>query len=283
MRRKRSSPDLRQVDSGVNLMAAISGATMRQWAKVLAGCLALMIGASAPSLLLEVIHPHRPTASTPLPRSGQENQAQIQNQAPARANETTMDATAIATFLVAAVTALLALATYYTARDTRRTLFLAQRPRIRIRNVVVRPAGLTGYVKSAFFPQQFVGGQLYVVNVGGTRARLIEAHCEVYWTNAGVETLPMERPYEGNLPNLPDLTVRLEAGESWPLSFDSDRQLSEAESDQIKRGELLIYVMGFAAYRDDLGIARRTAFCRKYDSRRARFFAVDDPDYEHEE
>jgi hypothetical protein len=33
--------------------------------------------------------------------------------------------------------------------------------------------------------------------------------------------------------------------------------------------------MGFIAYADDLGITRRTAFCRAH---RASFFAVDDTD-----
>ena len=36
-------------------------------------------------------------------------------------------------------------------------------------------------------------------------------------------------------------------------------------------------------YADDLKIVRRTAFCREYRPAERRFFAVDDPDYEHEE
>jgi hypothetical protein len=41
----------------------------------------------------------------------------------------------------------------------------------------------------------FVTGQLYVINVGGTPANIMESHCEVFYTDR--VSLPMERPYEG--------------------------------------------------------------------------------------
>ena len=195
-----------------------------------------------------------------------------------------LDPVAIATLAVAMVTGFLAFATYRAAVDTRRALYLAQRPKLRIRNVVVRPVARFGYDPTLFLPEAFVSGQFYIVNVGGTAAQLIEAHSEVYWTTPGVHSLPMERPYEGSNPNAPNLTMRLQPGESTPLTFSSDKLLGERESDQITQdGALSIYVLGFVAYKDALGIARRTAFCRKYDYARRRFFAVDDPDYEHEE
>jgi hypothetical protein len=41
--------------------------------------------------------------------------------------------------------------------------------------------------------------------------------------------------------------------------------------------------MGWIEYSDGLGFIRRIAFCRKYDHDQGRFFAIDDPDYEHAE
>jgi hypothetical protein len=134
-----------------------------------------------------------------------------------------------------------------------------------------------------FHPNHLIAGQLYIVNVGGTQARLREAHCEVYWSNAGVLSLPMERPYEGQNPNIPALWSILQPGESLPLPFQSTMEIGVTESDQVLEGRRMIYVLGFLAYSDQLGIKRRTAFCRKYDHMRGRFFAVDDRDYEHEE
>lgn len=44
-----------------------------------------------------------------------------------------------------------------------------------------------------------------------------------------------------------------------------------------------VYVIGRVGYIDELGGMRSTAFCRKWDDDKGRFFAVDDPDYEHAE
>jgi hypothetical protein len=44
-----------------------------------------------------------------------------------------------------------------------------------------------------------------------------------------------------------------------------------------------IYVMRWIEYRDEIGTPRRAAFCRCYNADTGRFFAVDDPDYEHAE
>lgn len=44
-----------------------------------------------------------------------------------------------------------------------------------------------------------------------------------------------------------------------------------------------MYVIGRVGYIDELGGMRSTAFCRKWDDDKGRFFAVDDPDYEHAE
>lgn len=166
-------------------------------------------------------------------------------------------------------------------KEIARQQFIAdKRPRLRVRNVVVRPASITSFSSSIFFPHQFVSGQCYVSNHGGTDAKVVEAHCEVFWTDA---PLPMERPYEGKNGNSA-IRATIPAGGSIPLQFQSDRPLGEREPDDIlSRGNCQIYVLGWVEYEDLRSVRRRTAFCRKYDPVRRRFFPIDDPDYEHEE
>src|SRR5438270_4093208 len=142
---------------------------MPHWSKVLAGCLALMIGASAPSLILFVLHPSvfiappLSQSAPPIletPRQGGEgtgDQKRSQHQEPETVwHRATHDPVAIATLLLAVATAILAIATWRTANDTRRALFLAQRPRVRIRNIVVRPPNVPGYTPMPFHPRQTV-------------------------------------------------------------------------------------------------------------------------------
>jgi hypothetical protein len=268
---------------------------MPEWAKVLAGSFALLIGASAPSLIVFALNPSLfiPTLLSPsaplvseIPKDMADHEAcqecQKYKNPESFYQRATGDPIAIATIILALATAGLAYAGWQTAKDTRRALILAQRPYLRIRNVVIR-VPQRPFGGRIFHPGELITGQLYIVIVGGTEARLFEAHCEVYWTNAGVHTLPMERPYEGQNPNIPNLAIVLEPGEATPFPFGSDRQIGERESDQILEGSLSLYVLGFAGYADQLGIRRRTAFCRKYDHVRRRFFPVEETDYEHEE
>jgi hypothetical protein len=45
--------------------------------------------------------------------------------------------------------------------------------------------------------------------------------------------------------------------------------------------EIAVYVVGYVIYIDNLGISRRTAFCRQLDYSTGRFAAVSDADYEY--
>ena len=156
-----------------------------------------------------------------------------------------------------------------------RMQFIAdKRPKIRVRNIVVRTNG-----GRPFFPREFVSGQCYMANVGGTDAKITETLCEVFWTNG---PLPMERPYEGR-DGLKSTAV-LAAGQSSPLSFQSDEPIDVFTASGIMTGVgAWIYVLGWVEYEDIQGVRRRTAFCRRYDHARGRFVEINDPDYEHEE
>jgi hypothetical protein len=192
---------------------------------------------------------------------------------------------AFATAVIAWFTINLVNATKTQAGLTRESIDLSReqivalhRPKMRIRNIVVRPSN--NFFSTPFAPNELVHGQFYMANVGGTVAHIKEALYEVFSTNL---PLPMERPYEGkNGLSFQDLTIA--AGSSSPLPFASDRPLSQDESHGIlTNGSWQIYVMGWVEYEDDRRTRRRTAFCRKYDYARRRFYPVDDKDYEHEE
>jgi hypothetical protein len=149
------------------------------------------------------------------------------------------------------------------AHAAQRMLVLAQRPKLRVRNVVVRyPDPKHRAPFRLFQPGEFVTGQLYVVNIGGTVARIIEGDCRVYWTDQG---LPMERLCEGQEIEVPVPPYKLEAGQSDPISFQS-RAIMGPEGGEIRTfsGNWRLYVMGWISYQDDLNNLRRTAFCREY-------------------
>jgi hypothetical protein len=201
---------------------------------------------------------------------------------------------ALAAVIVAAFTFTLWIATSKQARLTKEVIDLTRaeqisnyRPRLRVRNIVVTPANRTLVERIGIFqPNHPVKGQLYVVNFGGSPANITESHCIVFWNDSG---LPMRRPYEGGNGNNQIPTTRLEAGQSTSGIFLSDELMSDRTNTigtKIVHG-LRLYVMGWIEYADDRGIKRRTSFCREFQRKDAfgegRFYAVDDPDYEHEE
>ena len=62
----------------------------------------------------------------------------------------------------------------------------AHRPQIRVRNIVVnQPQSADGRKFPPFTPGHPISGQLFVVNVGGSRADILDGHCTVFWTRVG--------------------------------------------------------------------------------------------------
>ena len=79
---------------------------------------------------------------------------------------------------------------------TEKTLVLTQRPQIVVRNFYFsEPKAVGGVyrVPKEIEAGSFGGGQFYIVNRGGTQARIQEIFGTVYIAR----TLPMKRPYEG--------------------------------------------------------------------------------------
>lgn len=194
------------------------------------------------------------------------------------------DPTAIVTMALVLVTLLLACCVLWQAWLFRRELILMQRPKLHVRNIVItNPKSADSIPKQLFAINEPVGGQLSIVNVGNTPAKITNIGCWVEWMEG---ELPMERPYEGENPNYP-ISIQLKAGQSFTLKFLDDRRLMGKEGDLIRIGyhPHALYVMGYIEYVDDIGTPRRTTFCRQYREGlpEGRFVTVDDPDYEYEE
>lgn len=185
-------------------------------------------------------------------------------------------------------------AAQYSADAAKSEFIASHRPKLRIRNVDVhqvlagdilpngsKPPALP--VGPIFKPGDRVTGQLYISNVGDSAATVTEIGCWVKWMQS---SLPMNRPYEGEDGNSDADVVGREmaAGQTAPIHFMSDTPMG-AEGPLVRQYSdgWHIYVMGWVEYLDKLGTRRRTAFCREYRMPEGRFFAVSDPDYEHEE
>ena len=166
------------------------------------------------------------------------------------------------------------------AELTQKTLVLTQRPKLIVRNVVINtPSTTVEWNTPIYQPGHSVEGQFRVVNVGGTPATITQSGCWVFWNQVA---LPMHRPYDSLGANNPVAGI-LQPGTSISGRFMSDRPMDQHAAEIWQAGnQWYLYVMGWIEYKDDLGFLRRMAFCRKYDVPRGRrFFAVDDPDYEH--
>jgi hypothetical protein len=209
-------------------------------------------------------------------------------------DRTLEDPVAFYTFVLSIFTALLALVSgtqiYFLIRAdsaTRQTLVLTQRPRVRVRNIVVNPHNRALVHRIGLFqPDHPVAGQFYLSNVGGTGARITDSLCVVFWSESG---LPMRRPYEDAKANAAVANARLEPDQSAIGTFSSSDSL-DARGNTVGSNTihaLRLFVMGWVEYRDDIGVTRRTAFCHEFQRRggfaEGRFYPVDDRDYEHEE
>jgi hypothetical protein len=125
-----------------------------------------------------------------------------------------------------------------------------------------------------------IEGSLIVVNVGGTKATIIESRYRIYFTK---DWLPSYAPYDATFHNLLSVGQILDVGDSCatPIS-DVIGPPPPVELRQSETGDWKLYVMGQIRYQDEGGADRFMGFCRLRGSD-GRFRAVDDPDYEYED
>lgn len=160
-------------------------------------------------------------------------------------------------------------------KATEDAVIQTQRPKIQVRTFHFKHFS-DPQEPNGILPGSMLIGQFYIVNLGGTRARVKETHYEFFIT--GERDLPGERPWEGK--GGTKCESIFEAGQSKPFQFGREEPLSPGQAFEIFSGSRRLYLMGWIDYIDGLNIRRTTRFCRLYDPASYRFAAVDDPEYE---
>lgn len=120
-----------------------------------------------------------------------------------------------------------------------------------------------------------------VANIGGIEATIQSAKAATV-----VDRLPSGDPDIGEPYQLAPAMIHAGSKHEF-MHMTNDEAFSFAMGFGSAHGDTLqrpsIYFLGSVAYKDRLGISRRTAFCRRYDFERERFMPMEDPDpdYEH--
>jgi hypothetical protein len=163
---------------------------------------------------------------------------------------------------------------------TRQSFVLLHRPKVIVRNVVVRvPPGKQDIASIAQRLADSVigsvpGGEFYVVNTGDTDAEITTMHSEML----DGERLPMAPPYEGK-PGTP-MRVTLPPAVHRLIAFPSEPYVRQHSMQRVEQGWEKFWVLGWIEYIDGAGNVRRTAFCRQWSNEHGRFLPIDNPDYE---
>jgi hypothetical protein len=162
----------------------------------------------------------------------------------------------------------------------RNQFIAAHRPRLRIRNIVVK-APTAGLAARFFDVSMPVSGQLYVDNVGDGPGKIVHSHCVVFWKQG---ELPMEAPYEGQDGNEFLGHPILVPGAPATGKFQSEKPMGqEANNVALCNGNWHLWVMGWIEYSDENGFVRHTRFCRLWRTPEDRFFPIHDHDYDYED
>jgi hypothetical protein len=161
------------------------------------------------------------------------------------------------------------------------------RPRLKVRHVSVVTAEHIGHPTIFFIHGARIRGRLVVVNVGGSKARIIDSFYRIHFSKTG---LPVFSPLEdrGHVLLAPEQV--LEIGQSLEVPITDTIEMNprdEIDKDAMQLRQFdtegwEIFVMGQIQYQDEAGHDRFFGFCRKRE-RDGRFGAVDDPDYEYED
>jgi hypothetical protein len=173
-------------------------------------------------------------------------------------------------------------ATAENVRLAERALVLAQRPRIKVREI---EPDFTVNHEWYFQEGEPVTGGFWIGNAGGSQAIVNIWRCHVWWSQRGLPPAWPNIPpfhYDGS-DDMPTLT----AGAHSLLRFQSAETMGKEGHDiSTGRGDWRLYVFGRVTYADELGIMRTTAFCRRFhkaEGETGRFVRVDDTNLEYED
>jgi hypothetical protein len=163
------------------------------------------------------------------------------------------------------------------------------RPRLRVRHVYVDDSGiLIGQPGFSFIHGARITGGLVVVNVGGTKARIVDSFYRIYFSKTG---LPIKSPLDDRGHRLIGVAGEhkvMEIGESLSVGISDTIVMEPPPAPDMvvlrkfEREDWKVYVMGQIQYQDEGGHDRFMGFCRVGDQK-SGFRPVDDPDYEYED
>lgn len=170
------------------------------------------------------------------------------------------------------------LAIHRQADIANKTLLLMQRPKLRIRNVAVKPIPLADNATQLL--QQPLHISFSIVNVGNAVAQNLKRDCIAFFTSS---PLPMPLLY-AERPSLPIAgNISLRPGETHQVTLYSSQPLDDVQPGTMNVHFEKLYIMGYVEYEDELNLTRRTAFCRRLTADTRYFIAEENPDYEHED
>jgi hypothetical protein len=167
-------------------------------------------------------------------------------------------------------------------KTAERALILAQRPRIKVREIEPE---FTVNGEWWFQPNQPASGDVWIVNSGGSDAAITVWRIQVILSNSGPPVHWPNRPvniYDGF-----DDRPHLSPGEHTTLRFESAEPMP-AEGDAISAGggDWRLYLLGRITYSDELGVTRTTGFFRKFQRgpmEAGGFMRMSNPDLEYED
>lgn len=138
---------------------------------------------------------------------------------------------------------------------------------------------------------KITGIEYVVANIGDNPGTIIESNATIHWLDIhpgfvmpGIGFLPAESPYDDDTQSMGNDTFK--TGTSAPFIENTDT-INDVSLENTRKEHVILlrpqelYFLGYILYKDEVGTIRRTAFCRLYDYRTMRFYAVDDPDYEY--
>ena len=172
--------------------------------------------------------------------------------------------------------------TRYAVRIANKTLVSTFRPRLILRQVSLC---VGTFVPALGAPDEESWKVDYVIaNTEGTRAHITStSFAEKMFSKGG---LPVPLPYA---PPIAGSTFSRQPGEEkeFSVGLESDlislfRILGYVRGGNLKHQRTaFVYFLGYVHYKDDLGVVRKMAVLRHYDTESGRFTVVDDPDYEY--
>jgi hypothetical protein len=195
--------------------------------------------------------------------------------------------TALATFAIAYLTKTLA-----EVSNNQKTILEAQteiskqqmlvehRPILRVRHVALVDAN-GGQLSRLPGIGEKVRGGLAVVNMGGTKAKVIDSRYLIYFAQSR-DGLPMISPMDEKFDTLLAPETPFKIGESVAVSIVGVVTAERPPGTFMALGahEWTVFVMGQIQYRDEGGNDRFMGFCRKWQGE-GTFRTVDEPDYEY--